>query len=221
MSTRFNLKMEIDKSDFIRSIKVRSDKQLYDTYDKKEDATDHNYEMSFTSLSEFYKSLYDVTQTNDSIPPDAEFYVDNELFAKMVDGFHLEMNEELSESIVSKYGSSLAVDFVTSSKISEAYSEERELEGLSLYRNDDIRAYRGSESGNYIKDKNSEVEFKDEAEVALALNYYLKEDRNAINLHKLDSLDVTLNGKKFISLKMGKEVKQEIPKATRRNRLRS
>lgn len=220
MENIINLNIEVKDGAFGGRLKVTSDKQLYDAWGTEEVKED-DFKFGESSLTKLYERLYDITQANKCIPSDASFYIDGKPFAKMVDGHHLEINEELDPSIIEKYGVKETIDFIYKDKLERFYGEDLPLQGIGIYRNDSIRAYRGQESDNYICNEDHSIDHKNKEDAIKALDFYLEkgEDRDCFNY--LDQTTITIEGEKYKTMSLNKEIKEpKIEKPKKRNRLR-
>lgn len=213
------LKNEDTFSPEYRKLEFRSDVQLYDTWEDEE-LTDYNYTISANSVTELYSKLYDVSQSNDCFPRGAKILLEGEKFAEMV-GYHLKLNEEFPIEKLEKYMTKTEIDFVTSDVLRKTYSSDEKVDGITLYRDDDYKAYRNSEAGNHIRCEDGKKVFETKEDVLKVLNYYLKGDSNSACINGLDETTVKLDGEEVLTLKFGKEVKiQETPNVTIKNRTR-
>lgn len=203
MTNKINLEIKENNQSFAK-YNIVSDKQLYEAWNETVEKSDFEFEAS--SLTEIYTKLYNVSQSSDLIPNDVEFYIEGELFAKMVDGYHLAMTEELKNEIFDKYKSEQTIDFITADTIKPVYGEERKVDGLTVYRNDDIRAYTGYDSDNYISDSSGNNVFKTEDEAKKAIDYYLLEDSSAYDIKFIDKTTLTVNGEAYKTFSMNKEI---------------
>lgn len=217
MSNEIKFEIKIIEGDFRNSLTAVFDKQIFDQWGD-DPVSKYDFEIDAGSVTELYNKLYDATQTNDIIGSNAIFMLNNEVFAKVVDGFHLEFNENISNENIDKYRNEETIDFVTKDKITQVYGADIEIKGSSLYRNDDIRAYVRDDSSDYIHDSKGNKDFKDDGEVKKALDFYLKEDRDSYGIKQLDKTHVTLNGEKYKTLIFGKEIELEKKKVQKRNR---
>lgn len=219
MSNEVNFEIKISDKPFSSRITAIFDKQIYDQWGD-EPVSENDFKIQVGSITELYSKLYDATQSNDVINNDSVFLLEGEVFAKMVDGFHLELNENISNKVIDKYRTEETIDFVTKDKIEQVYGSDIEIEGVSLYRNDDIRAYRRDDSSNYIHDENRNRDFKNDDEVKAALDFYLTKEQDSYDIKSLDKTHVLLNGEKYKTLVLDKEVEPETPKAKKRNKFR-
>lgn len=219
--TRINLTAVTNEESFspeYRTLEFKSDVQLHDPYN--DEITEYDFNVSSSSLTELYNKLYDISQSNDCFPSDAKIFIEDEPFAEMLGGIHLKLNEDFPVEIASKYMTVKEIDFITSNTLRKVYAEDEKVDGITLYRNDDLRAYNGYESGNHIKNKDNKKVFKNKEEVEDALKYYLTKDSKMDCIDNLDKTIVKLDGKDFATLMFGKEVKekQEAPKQERRTK---
>lgn len=199
--SEINLEIEKVKGLFdSETLKVKFDKQIRDTYDD-EDTSDFNYVVEAESLTELHNKLYDLTQTEDCIPNDAVFKLDGELFAKMIGGYHLSPNMQLSSEIVDKYAQETELHLSISDTLVKAYAENEKVDGLTVYKTDGIKAYNNVNEGNHIKDSKGNVVFKDRAEALMAVRDYL--DNDSAYIASYDKVKVKVDGVDIGTLSYG------------------
>lgn len=220
--TRINLetiKNEDTFSSEYRELVFKADKQIIDTWDD-EKVDDYNFRVRANSLTDLYKELYDTSQSNDCFPSDAKLFIEDELFAEMVAGIHLKLNDDFSPKIAEKYMTEHEIDFVTSNVLRKTYGNDETVDGLTLYRDDGLKAYQRLDAGNHIVNGQGSNVFKDEKEVLDALKYYVVQDGSADCLNKLDKIKVTLDGEDIVTLAFGKEIESKVeePRQDRRSR---
>ena len=188
-------------------LSARFDKNIRDVY-KDEETTDFHYVVEAESLTDLYEKLYNLTQTEDCIPNDAEFQLEGKLFAKMIGGYHLSPNMKLSSEIVNKYAQERELNLSISNILVKAYAENEKIDGFTIYKTDGIKAYNNVNEGNHIKDSKGNVIFKDKAEALIAVKHYLKDDSAYIDSY--DKVKVNVDGVNIGTLSYGKLTEPEI-----------
>lgn len=220
--TRINLETIKNEDSFspeYRELEFKADKQIIDTWGDEE-IDQYNFKVTANSLTELYQSLYDTSQSNDCFPNDAKLFIEDELFAEMVGGIHLKLNEKFSQKVAEKYMTEHEIDFVTSNVLRKTYAENEVVDGITLYRDDGLKAYQRLDAGNHIVNEKGRNVFKDKEEALDALKYYVTQDGNADCLNNLDRIKVTLDGQDIVTLSFGKELEKKIeePRQERRSK---
>lgn len=225
MENIINIKIDISDESFGGRLKITSDKQLYDEWTTG-DISQSDFEFSEETLTAVYERLYDITQSNRVGSGDPIFKIEGEMFAEMVDGFHLKLNDELSHELIEKYGKVETLNFQTKNEIEQTYGATIQIDGIALEKSGDM-AYSGYESDNYIKDKDFNRDFKNKDEALKALDYYLEEDTSKRNFNYIDRTVITVDGAPYKEMILNKTIenkaeKQEVeePKEKKKNRTR-
>jgi hypothetical protein len=212
MTTRINLELSIDDSGYRPRTSIKADHQLYESWDD-EQPTEDDFKYSASSLTSMYTKLYDITQSND-LPGDAEYYIEDKLFAKMVDGCHLELNENiLDDPMLDKFRQTEEIEMIFTNEIEIVYGDNQQLEEgqIAVYRNDGIRAYDGfdSRSNNIVNKEGKNVFNSKEEAVAAIKDYYADSDANVSPMDKT-IFKINDNENRYdLVMSNGKEIKPE------------
>lgn len=144
-----------------------------------------------TGLSELYSSLYDTMQVVENFPKGADFYIDDELFLSVnrLHTYHLEVNQDLSSSLILEHGSTNILKLKTIENDDGTFSLKNEAPEI-VYS-----PYSESDTG-CIRDNNGNTNFKTKDEGVAALTSYLSGDKEqgGRNLETLDILNVNIDG---------------------------
>ena len=193
--SEINLTIEKVVSSFgSESLSARFDKKIRDVYNEEE-VSDFHYVVEAESLTDLHDKLYDLTQTEDCIPNDAEFQLEGELFAKMIGGYHLSPNMKISSDIVDKYAKTSELNLTISDTLRKVYADDEKVDGFTIYKTDGIKAYNNVNDGNHIRGEKGNVVFKDREEALTAVKYYLEDDSAYINAYdkvkvKVDDVEI-------------------------------
>lgn len=212
MTTRINLELSIDDSGYKPRTSIKADHQLYDSWDGEE-PTEENFKYSASSLTSIYTKLYDIVQSND-LPRDAEYYIEDKLFAKMVDGYHLELNENIiEEPMLDPFRKTEEIEMAFTNEIEIVYGNNQKLEEgqIAVCRTDSIRAYDGFDSrSNNILNKEGKNVFNSKEEALAAIkDYYAASDANVSPMDKT-IFKINDNENRYdLIMSNGKEVKPE------------
>ena len=210
-----NLKIEIEDSIIGKSLDVTID-------DRFHDSEDDTYDINVSSLTSLYEELYDITQTSDNVPEDAVFKIDGQVFAKMVDGIHLEANIDMPKSIIEKYASNETLELSFTDVITIPYGKDVNIAGVAVKSKSYILYNDHTKHDNYIIGKGQNIGFKNEKEAYDAIDGYFSNKYSNLSTacSDLDITDVTVNGEKYKSFSLGKEIIKE-PKIKQENQVKN